>query len=1034
MAARRMWSAGAGAGGSGAGGGGASSSSETAEDVAAANEKALLHLSEQQAAAAAAHSLFGRMPGVAAGAGSGGGSSGAPPVTPATAPFSALGYRQSIAYSLSSTPAAATPLYSPEEWSRHLPTLSTHSLSFSTPPGVPSASSPSAQALADFHFTGSGSGGVAGTAAGGAGQAGQWQPQPSAAPPYALPLAPSSSTSPAFVLSPAAPRGALPHPHSSQSSPYSASPSMLSPSSSSVSRDEDIWAMEVANINRQAAMQLYVKQQQQQQQLQEQERAATTSPFLDPSVSAATSSFPTASPLGPPSSRASSAQSKLLSLLSRTEDEALKRQQQQYQQARHYQQQQQKQHSPGQQQMEQPPHQQSSAAPSQPMPSQHYQPRRGSDRVGQYSESEQQVGSMRVAAGRRPIPSSMALQFDAPPPPQTRSSSTPQPGRGEMSAGGSTPAAEPAVLSYAKKPLTARSPSPRSISASQPFQPRESFSGFSSFPPLAFPTQPIEQQQQQTSHLYTAHDELLLQQQQQQQQQSTLPPSAPLSPTPAEVAAAASRYLISETEPSTAEHSPLSSFMSSARQQLQQQQHQQQAAAHSFDWPPSQLQQPVAIEQTGYPSHGLSQVQSVTVHHILADQAEQQHREPPLPFPSAVQPLLATAAGQPLPPHSVSRRSPSPHATLLSPSQLVLPHAPYSPSINPLAPPHSIFSVTSASSAASSASSSSLLPFGAMQELSAAGVAPPSQPQPTFDAAVLPIGGGGQSSSETAVGSFYRDMALHQQHQQQLQHSSVASAELPFISPSRLPWLSAAPFGQSDLSSELSALRHRSFIAVGLASEAEARVKAEEDDAEMERMMSQQMQQQQQQEQPSQVQSQTTVKMEPGTYPVYHTAGLSASGEQQYQQQQQQHHQQHHHQQQQQQRYYVPAPSPTLGVPSDLPHSTPVFSSSVSDVARFSSSVPPSEPHAAQGGEQAAVHYAGMQSDAALLSYQLSRVSGPIPTFSSSLSSDRMLPSHPSSFVSQATALRPPSSKRRATGAVSSAELWLCPFNCSKVT
>ena len=1064
MAVWRMWGPGAGDGGGGggsaaAGTGGAAAGSATAES---ANEKARLHLSERLAAAAAeAASVQSGYENTAAFAAGGGGELPASlpyTATAAARPFSAVGYRQSvpsIGLSSQSSSATATPLYSPEDWSRHLPPVATPSLSFATPPSASAASSPSAQRLAEFHFAGAGSGGAVSGAGGGS--QGQWQPHSSASPLFAQPYLPSSSTSSPFLPSPAAPRGSLlPSSHSSHSSPYSASPSLLSPSSSSVSRDEDIWAMEVAKINRQAARQQYAAQHQQQQ------HSSTPDPFVGSSVpaaglSASSSSLSAAAvpavPLGPPISRASSAQSKLLSLLSRSEDEALKRQQQYFRQPpRRYQPQQPPLHV--EQSM---PHQQSPAPLARQLsPQQQYQQRRGSESVVQYGStgSEQPAASM-FAAPRRVSPSAV---FDAPPPSQSRSSSTPQTqaqaqtqtGSGLMAVAGGI---ESGKFAYGKKPVTARSPSPRSISASQPFQPRESYSGLASFPSYAYsPPHPMEQQR---PHSYSSMADPLAMQQLQRTTLLTAPlepppslsglRSAPLSPTSAEVAAAANAYLMSETEQSTAEHSALSSFLTRGPQP---QQH--AAAAHSFDWPLSQQQQQqlLAVEQRLYPAYGMSQVQSVAVHHILADQAEQsqqqqqQRREQQGPqFPSSGQPMPATApvsVAQPRLSQQLGRHSPVPS---LLPSH-------FNPPVNPLAPPASVFS---ASSASSTPSASSLSPFAALQVLAASGVIQPaSQPLTGYEAAAPATAGlGGQAATDPVIGSMFTDAQLQhllllqqqhlqQQHQQQQrqQQPAAPSVELPFFTQSRPPWLLGQSFNQSDFSPEPTAFRHRSFIAVGgMASEAEARVKEEEDDAEMERLLAQQMQQQQQQQQlqqrqhQPQVQLQSAAKLEPHSHPVYQLAGSSASEEQR---------------QQQEQRYYVPAPSPTLGVPSDLSLLPPVFSSSAPDAPRFSSSSASSEPTAQLEGELGAVGYAGTADDVARRqSFQSSGLGGSIPTFSSTPSDQRLPPQPSSVFSSQTNPLVPssasspsnvgPSTKRRAAGAVSSAELWVCPFNCNKV-
>ena len=1001
MALWRMWGAGRAAGrdsdagrsgsssGSGMGGGSAATGraaggSSATEDVTSATEKARLHFSEQQAAAAAAQSPYSATAGVS--------TAGSAPlaVLPPTRSFSATGYRQSaqsIALSSSSSSAAATPLYSPQDWTRHLPLLATHSLEVSTPSSLSSASSPTARSLADLHFAAAGSGGSVGGVSTAGVESGQWQPQSSASSPFAPPFPPATFFS---APSTAAPRGVLPL--SSHSSPYSASPSNLSPTSS-VSRDEDVWALEVAKINRQAAQQQYAAQQQQQQRL-----SATSVPAV---------------PLGPPVSRPSSAQSKLFSLLSRTEDEVLKRQQhQQYQPTRHQQLQ-------SQQSVGQPPYQQS--VPSSEASPQQSQ-RRGSARHSQYGvASVEQVASLRSSPTlHRASPAS--LLFTAPPPPQSRSSSTPQSQTrsGAMSVRGAAPTSESATLTFGKKLVTARSPSPRTLSANQPFQPRESFSGFPSF---AYTPLPIEPQQ---SHRYSMSDTLSVQPQHQRQPPllpATLEPpsflsgprSAPLSPTSAEVAAAASAYLISEQEPQT-EHPTLASFLSSA---------QQQPATHTFDWHSSQQQQQQrsSMEQRDFPPYGLSQVQSVTVHHILADRPKeqqyqkQQQREQSVLFSSTAGPLLAASSVSSAQSHlspPTARRSPSPHIPLHSSFQAEASRLPFNPATNPLARPVNFYSASASSSAPS------LPPFPTFQLLSAAGVMPSSHSQPSYEGAVSAtsgVSGRVVSISGASAGPMYADM--QQQQQQQAQQSSVPSAEFPFFSHSRLPWLSGAALPPFDFPPELAA-RHRSFIAVGLPSEAEARVKAEEDDAEMERILAQQQRQQLERESPPQ--SQLAAKSESGVYQqVYHPAGSSASAVQQ-------------------QRYYVPAPSPALGLTSDLPLSTPVFSSSMS-------------PSATTGniqvrGERPALEYAAaLVSEAGQQRYQLSGLSSSIPAFSSSMSSDPRLPAHSNPFHSHGSALpsalptssvsslsaATASTKRRAAGAVSTAELWVCPFNCNKV-
>ena len=996
-----MWGAGAGPGGKG---------SSAADEAGVAGDKARLLLAEQHSAAVAAGSLLGD---TAATAGAG----GTPPTgTPSMAtPFSAIGYRQlspSLGYSSASSSASATPIYSPEDWARHLPALTTsaaaHSArSFAGQPSDTAASSPAtAQRVADFHFAPPGSrdgeGGMFAAALVGEaavpGSGPLWQPRLG----FAESFPPSLSASPDY-LSAAARRG-LPPSASSHSSPYSASPPLLSPRAASQPHDEDVWALEVAKINRQAAIQQYLQRQQQLVQEQQQQRSGGLGLRMDASLAAAlgpTSASPVptglqpALPLGPPLNRPSSAQSKLLGLLSRSEDEALKRQQQ-FLYPR---------------QLPQP--EQSSGAPphstlvSPASPSVSHRQRRVSDRTVQYDAGDVHATPMRFAApALRTSPSLMP--FNAPPPIQSRSSSTPQTGSGRAPMPSASPVVESAGFAFGAKPVAARSPSPRTVSASQPFQPRESFSTLASLP-TSYASLPAAEQQR-----YGSTDPRLLHFQRPFLSSSD-PRSAPLSPTSAEVAAAASAYLTDPME-SITDTAALAPFLA-ARQQQQQ----ARAGPQPFDWPPQQSES--SSVHTFFSEQALSEVQSVAVQHILADRAAQQQsqqqqqqleqRNSSEAFPSSVLALAApsqqSAFGEP-PSHPAQRPLPLSHSSRAERNFLPL-HA-FAESSALTSP--SVLSVSSAASTASSASSLSQL--AALQLLAAAGVLPSfAQAQAVYEAAAQ---ASPAPAFEPPLASPYADF----QQQQQAQ-----SAESPYFSAARLPWLSGYPFAQSDAPTELSSQRHRSFVVGAGGSEAEARVKEAEDTAELERLVAQHRRQQQQQ---SQAERYELAGFQPGGYqPTYYfqPGQLGASAEQQRQQQQQA-----YVELQRQQGFYVPAPSPTLGLPSDLPASTPVFSSSLRDVPRFSSDVEAAASTARPA--EGSMEYAALLSrEAGQSAYASSELSSAIPTFSSSMPSDSPRPSSLAQSR-QSVPSAASSTKRRAAGPVSSAELWVCPFNCDKVS
>ena len=983
MAARRMW--GVDKRDAAVAGGSASTGSAGAvpvtEGAASAIEKARRHLAEQHAAAAAAAAS------TAIGASLAAGSPNAPPTGSGSsaAHLSTAGYRQPVSTtSSSSSSATATPLYSPNDWSRHLPTL-THDLSFSSPPTLSSLPSPSRRAMAELYFAGAAGSGVDAESA-----VGQWQSAPSSthSPFPSFPLIASSSLPPSAASSSVAARSSVgvieQHQHqSAYSSPHS-SPPVLSPSSASAGRDvDDIWAVEVAKINRQTPAQHYSLQQQRQQ------RSPTAAAFTGREFPASTPSAAlSAVPLGPPVPRPSSAQSKLLSVLSqsRSEDEAIKWQQLYHQQMRQQQQQQQQQQqliqtqSQSLQQRQRPPlheeqYQQHPAQHSQqqhqPVPIhtshsvqlQHQQQsrpqRRSSDRLtgsaSPASEPQQPTPVIRFAPHRRTSPSPLPLLFTAPPPAQSRASSTPQTGSSLSAVAATAPSTDSSSPSFSKKLLIVRSPSPRSASANQPFQPRESFSGLGSTQAFQYPTQASEQQSQHPTHYYSTADTIAIYQQQQQQQQQTAATQAASSAVDlrAEAARAALAYLTSETDQqSNAEQrAAISAFLSTAEQQTAA-----AAADSSFVWPQSQhqqQQQQQRAQQTGYPAAGMSQVQSVTVHHILADRTTHQQQQS-LPFSSTQLGAEPVSVGQADLSHFVGGRSLPSHI----PPHLPLQHA---------GPPHIPYNALTGQSEfaarpSSAASSSSVIsPLVAFQILSAAGVLS-SPSQVAAYQGLLSAADAVPGVANAAAGSLYADMHLQQQqiqhmqqqrqaaaagqqqveldHQLQSQHSASApSAETPFSShfqsqsqshsQSRLPWSSGYPLPQSALSSDAlsSAHRHRSFSA-GMPNEAEARVKAEEDDAEMERLLALRVQQQQQQQQ-------------------QHF---------QHQHQRQQQEQQYFEQQQQQQqhdRYYAPAPSPALGLPSDLSLSAPpIFSSNEADIPHFAASVTPADSDGGLRGAQ----------------------------------------------------------------------------------